>query len=267
MLRERHIGFVSREPGYERVLPAGADPKTIVDVGALYDSTSWLRERFPAARIIATNVMKEHLDSIPDGWAQKVFGPAEQLGGFGQGDLVFLGEVLEHLVYPQEFLARAVELMPIGGLILLSTPNLTTWHNRALVALGYSPEQLLDDPRPAPRGPPAVEDRRPWLRRPCSRLQLPRAPRAVQSAAVGACRDDGTLGRRAGAAVPPPTSRGEPRAATVGARDRLRLRPPHLQADGPSHLDGLYRDGHASQPEHLPTGSALAASSRSRDPR
>lgn len=50
-----------------------------------------------------------------------------------------MGEVLEHLVYPQEFLERAVKLLPLGGLLLLSTPNLAAWHNRLLLLGGFSP--------------------------------------------------------------------------------------------------------------------------------
>jgi SAM-dependent methyltransferase len=138
-IRERHLGFICREQGYEDVLPVGFVPETIIDIGALYDSTSWLRDRFPGARIVATNVMNGHLDSIPNEWAEKRLGRAEELLDLPTADLLFLGEVLEHIVYPQEFLARAVDVLRPGGLILLSTPNLTTWHNRLLMLAGFSP--------------------------------------------------------------------------------------------------------------------------------
>jgi hypothetical protein len=138
-VRDRHPGFVCREHGYETVLPTDVHPQTILDVGALYDSTSWLKQRFPYAKIIATNVLQSHLDSIPDTWAEKRVGRAEELRDLPDADLIFLGEVLEHIVYPQEFLARAVEVLRVGGFILLSTPNLTSWHNRLLILMGYSP--------------------------------------------------------------------------------------------------------------------------------
>ena len=137
--RPRMPGFSVRERYYNRVLPKDFDPKVIVDVGALYDSMSWLRERFPSARIIASNIMPVHLDSVPDEWAEKHLGAAESLPNLGEVDLIFLGQVIEHLVYPQEFLARAIQLLRLGGRILISTPNLATWHNRLLMLFGYSP--------------------------------------------------------------------------------------------------------------------------------
>jgi SAM-dependent methyltransferase len=137
--RPRMPGFTVREQYYNRVLPKDFDPKVIVDVGALYDSVSWLRERFPSAHIIALNIMPVHLDSVPDEWAEKHLGAAESLPNLGEVDLIFLGEVIEHLVYPQEFLARAVQLLKLDGRILISTPNLASWHNRLLMLFGYSP--------------------------------------------------------------------------------------------------------------------------------
>lgn len=138
-LRDRHPGFVCREQGYDEVLPDGFEPQTILVVGGVYDDASWLRERFPGARLIANNIRQEDLDSIPDDWAEKRQGRAEALDDIGEVDLVFLGEVLEHLVYPQEFLEHAVRLLRLGGLLLISTPNLATWHNRLLMLGGWSP--------------------------------------------------------------------------------------------------------------------------------
>src|SRR5439155_15808460 len=53
--------------------------------------------------------------------------------------LLFVGEVLEHLTYPNEFLAEASRVLVRDGLLLLSTPNLASWHNRLLILFGYSP--------------------------------------------------------------------------------------------------------------------------------
>lgn len=136
---QRHPGFVCREGGYELVLPAGIEPELILDVGGIYDSTSWLRERFPRSRIITNNVRQEDLDPIPADLAETRLGRAEELTDIGDVDLIFLGEVLEHLVYPNEFLEHAVRLLRPGGLLLLSTPNLASWHNRLLLLAGYSP--------------------------------------------------------------------------------------------------------------------------------
>lgn len=139
-LRPRYPGFAIREKGYDAVIPDGFEPRLVLDVGSMYDSAAWLRERFPGVRLVVNNVRESDLDKIPDGWAEKRLGRAEEaLDDLAEFDLVFLGEVLEHLVYPQEFLTEAVRLLRPGGLLLISTPNLATWHNRLLMLLGYSP--------------------------------------------------------------------------------------------------------------------------------
>lgn len=54
-------------------------------------------------------------------------------------DLVTAGELIEHLYNPDGFLAEVGRVLRPGGHLLLSTPNLQAWYNRALFLLGIQP--------------------------------------------------------------------------------------------------------------------------------
>lgn len=54
-------------------------------------------------------------------------------------DVVLMSEVVEHLVDPDLALAEARRVLRPGGALLLSTPNLAAWFNRALLAVGVQP--------------------------------------------------------------------------------------------------------------------------------
>lgn len=54
-------------------------------------------------------------------------------------DVVYSGEVLEHLLDPDTFLRHVRRVMRVGGLFVLSTPNLFAWYNRALMLCGVQP--------------------------------------------------------------------------------------------------------------------------------
>lgn len=54
-------------------------------------------------------------------------------------DLVFCGEVLEHVFDPDLLLEEVSRVLVPGGSFVLSTPNLAAWYNRALLLLGVQP--------------------------------------------------------------------------------------------------------------------------------
>jgi SAM-dependent methyltransferase len=54
-------------------------------------------------------------------------------------DVVFCGEVLEHMFSPDRLLRQLASVLRPDGLLVLSTPNLAYWVNRLLLLLGISP--------------------------------------------------------------------------------------------------------------------------------
>jgi SAM-dependent methyltransferase len=63
---------------------------------------------------------------------------AERLDG-QRFDVIFCGEVVEHLFSPDALLQDLRALLVPDGLLVLSTPNLAYWVNRLLLPLGISP--------------------------------------------------------------------------------------------------------------------------------
>lgn len=54
-------------------------------------------------------------------------------------NLLYAGEVIEHLYNPDYFLTEAFRVLKEKGYLLLSTPNLNSWINRLLFLFGYQP--------------------------------------------------------------------------------------------------------------------------------
>lgn len=54
-------------------------------------------------------------------------------------DVVIMSEFIEHLIDPDNALDEAWRVLIPGGMLLLSTPNLAAWYNRALLAGGVQP--------------------------------------------------------------------------------------------------------------------------------
>lgn len=56
-----------------------------------------------------------------------------------QFDVVYSGEVLEHLWNPDSFVKEIQRVTKPGGHVIMSTPNLLAWYNRVLMLVGVQP--------------------------------------------------------------------------------------------------------------------------------
>jgi len=54
-------------------------------------------------------------------------------------DIVYAGEVIEHLYDPDFFLKEINRVLKLGGYFILTTPNLCAWYNRMLILFGIQP--------------------------------------------------------------------------------------------------------------------------------
>jgi len=57
-------------------------------------------------------------------------------------DVIFCGEVLEHLFAPDVLLGQIHDVLRDDGILVVSTPNLAYWRNRILLLFGISPLYL-----------------------------------------------------------------------------------------------------------------------------
>lgn len=54
-------------------------------------------------------------------------------------DLVFAGEIIEHLMSPDGLLEEIKRVLKPGGYCVISTPNIASWNNRLLLFCGWQP--------------------------------------------------------------------------------------------------------------------------------
>jgi len=54
-------------------------------------------------------------------------------------DLVYMGDVIEHLINPDFAITEVARVMKPSGFLILSTPNLASWLNRLLLLIGLQP--------------------------------------------------------------------------------------------------------------------------------
>ncbi|MCW4020880.1 MAG: class I SAM-dependent methyltransferase [Candidatus Bathyarchaeota archaeon] len=54
-------------------------------------------------------------------------------------DIIYLGDVIEHLLDPDFMIKEVKRTLRAGGFLVLTTPNLASWHNRLLLLFGVQP--------------------------------------------------------------------------------------------------------------------------------
>lgn len=69
-------------------------------------------------------------------------------------DLVFAGEVVEHVFRTEEFLEELARVTKAGGHLVLTTPNLACWLNRVVLLVGWQPFFTEVGTRPGKSGNP-----------------------------------------------------------------------------------------------------------------
>jgi ubiquinone/menaquinone biosynthesis C-methylase UbiE len=119
----------------------GETPKRILDVGGGAQSLPLLRKTFGGAEIFTINIDKKALNEAKECGAKAFFCDAHDMGIFSKEyfDLIYSGEVLEHLFYPEKFLRESWRVLKKGGCMILDPPNLAAWHNRMLLLFGFMP--------------------------------------------------------------------------------------------------------------------------------
>jgi hypothetical protein len=121
-------------------------PLTVLDVGcgvhaelaeAVADDDRYVGVDFPER--IEARVEYVRADLNRDSLAE--------LLGEQRFDVIFCGEVVEHLFSPDDLLDDLHRLLAPEGIVVLSTPNLAYWANRLLLLAGFSPLFLENSSR------------------------------------------------------------------------------------------------------------------------
>jgi SAM-dependent methyltransferase len=115
-----------------REMPA---PRNILDMGGNKGTERWLQHVFPGAKITILNNSEKQVASC----SRIIRGDAQDFTTDEKYDLIFAGEIIEHLYNPDGLIASCLLALRPGGHLVLTTPNLACFYNRVFLLLGWSP--------------------------------------------------------------------------------------------------------------------------------
>ena len=129
------------------------DYRRILDVGCgAGDNAAILKARRPSCQVsgITHSAGEAALAEryVKRCWVFDVEGPLPAALVREQFDVLIFSHVLEHVRHPATVLARFVNLLRAGGVVLIAVPNILSWRMRIAFCMGrfeYGPAGVLDD--------------------------------------------------------------------------------------------------------------------------
>jgi 2-polyprenyl-3-methyl-5-hydroxy-6-metoxy-1,4-benzoquinol methylase len=133
---------VAQEAQARRLIEPSQHDPVLVDIGCGGGAgTARLAHAIGATRVIGIDLSQP---SLTDATIQQRYHGVRASGlslplPASSVDVVMLNDVIEHVVDPDELLDEIGRVLRPGGHLLLSTPNLAAWFNRAALAVGTQP--------------------------------------------------------------------------------------------------------------------------------
>ncbi len=133
---ERHDVFLE---AYRRQRARARRPLAVLDVGC--GEHAVLGEGITAPDTYFGTDVKESIAAELEHYASLDLDRDELSSAFPSQrfDVIFCGEVIEHVFSPDRLLRQLASIAADDGIIVLSTPNLAYWVNRILLVLGFNP--------------------------------------------------------------------------------------------------------------------------------
>lgn len=120
----------------------GAAPRSVLDLGCGRGYLlRALHRALPEARCIGVELSAGAADELrAEGIEVHVQDVADRLPADDASlDLVVMGEVIEHVFDPDACIEEIRRVLKPGGTLVVTTPNLASWLNRALLLFGVQP--------------------------------------------------------------------------------------------------------------------------------
>lgn len=123
----------------------------VLDVGCGDGAISSLIRNITEAKIYGVDISEKHCMRARERGIMVKQADLEQGIPYEDNlfDLVFAGEVIEHLKDPDFFLQEIYRVLKKNGIVVITTPNLASWHNRILLMLGLQPYNMEASSRDA----------------------------------------------------------------------------------------------------------------------
>ena len=110
----------------------GVTARRVIDLGGSKATAAWLASQFPKAEITILNSDTHEPGAIrADAQAFEV-----------DADVIFAGELIEHLWNPDGLIDSAAKSLPERGWLVITTPNLACFINRLFLLLGWTPGNI-----------------------------------------------------------------------------------------------------------------------------
>ena len=124
-----------------RLLPSGRGG-SLLDLGtSTGDFTVRVAERIGATRVAGIEFIEEHAAAARSLGIEMAAADLDEGFPFADGefDTVHANQVIEHVRRTDRFLREIRRILAPGGVVLISTNNLSSWHNILSLALGFQP--------------------------------------------------------------------------------------------------------------------------------
>lgn len=113
----------------------------VLDVGCGNGKISALMKNMTSAEVFGIDISTEHCECAKDQGIMVKQYDLEKGIPYEDNlfDLIFAGEIIEHLKDPDYFVQEMRRVLKANGAVVITTPNLASWHNRILLFLGIQP--------------------------------------------------------------------------------------------------------------------------------
>lgn len=133
---ECYVSIAGKERFIEllRVIHLIPEPESVLDVGGSLATGRWFQAKFPRAKVTLLNTSRRELGSYPhvlEADAQCFKTPEKY-------DLIFAGEVIEHMYNPDGLICSCLLALKPGGHFVVTSPNLACIYNRLFLLFGWS---------------------------------------------------------------------------------------------------------------------------------
>lgn len=114
------------------------DKLNILDGGGSRATSLIMKKLFPHSFIVSANIdgVNNNVADISIKTDLAEYNIIKELSKISEFELIFLGEVFEHLFAPYSTLKNLIKLLRPNGYMIITTPNLANLYNRILLLIG-----------------------------------------------------------------------------------------------------------------------------------
>ena len=119
---------------YRFLIRNGCQPETIGDVGGTMATKMFFGKMYPNAEIDVYNMDKDEIQKLKGFYYFDIEKDILEK----KYDLIFAGDIIEHLIEPFDSVEKMCEALNEDGILILTTPNIANIYNRFFLMFGLA---------------------------------------------------------------------------------------------------------------------------------